>query len=817
MLEFNNGYICIKVDLDNGIIEEFKVRDEQMNWFISSYNLNRYGYSDAKSCLLGKSVLSYDSNEINTGEIKPSKKCIGQKGVNFIYNLKNLILEHSFELKDDRLSWRISVKNVSSSEVTIEKLYHWMPVAYIMHETIAENLNESCSFSTSLGSSKPYAICKKRSGIGKNMIVINQSGEMKSSGSLCKYKNLFFEKSAPSLSGLVLFNTVNAYKNPEIEQNSLLDWQYRDMYRNITLESDEVFEDSYDFAFYDNNEENESLLKLGVEIIDFPHIVYCNESTFINSLSPKAIKYCRIFGANIRGVYEESDLIKNISKHKVEIGPFTEPGERKMDIFYEDGSHACAIFAVYNSTKEIVEAFCDSIYTEKFIDDEQSDVYCAYKSVSRQGEACAKGSLLLMKNLVSPPNIDEIRQAEKNAAYYLRKRWLNDDFVAIKQYPGGFARIYDMDYLIVEFYLLSCFEDSQLSINTSDTYLMWAYYTAVYRFEDTPDKLPRENEEVKSASIISWFQMDIIKKLQEKGLLKESEYLKTLYKRHIDLQLGKIEKYSFIETEHYFDNAGISVTAETLLNEGYINEGMKAARLLIPNVSRNNDYRNVAPDRWWEALACMYHNLWCVLSAKAILTAYEKTLDSKYLFTAYDSMVPMFYNYDWNVVSSLNNIKKGDGVSTYCITSPNLNLEYASRNRFGQSVFKDEFFAEMDLAGDDWDLGMDLLVYLCTFGQTAYVTKKDDKLLCVNGCIVGSETSFNVKSHAAYPARYFFESLNMSIIRGSCNFTITSITMENNQCKKVEVQCEKDISDFEIYSETVGKRIRIYPEVIVQD
>lgn len=84
------------------------------------------------------------------------------------------------------------------------------------------------------------------------------------------------------------------------------------------------------------------------------------------------------------------------------------------------------------------------------------------------------------------------------------------------------------------------------------------------------------------------------------------------------------------------------MVAETLLNSGELEAGLDAASYLLANTADSNNYRNTAPDRWWKALGFMYHDLWAVFSAKAMLTAYEKSGDNRYLFASYKSMMLMF-------------------------------------------------------------------------------------------------------------------------------------------------------------------------------
>lgn len=814
-LHIHNESLSMAVDTDHGIVTQlvFSTDPDRMNWLISPDTLYRYDYSGSDNCLLGKSVLHTSSN-FDTGTLRPTSYIADETSVTFEYKLVELTVQHTFALEGSSLCWRIGVTNHTNHDVEIDTLYHWMPIAYIMHENIDENYGNSCAMVPSIGGDHSCVICKKRSGEGPNLLIVNPGNGMKSVGSLCKYKNLFFEKSAPSLSGLVLYCTVNTYPKSSIENNACVDWMYQDMYQGIILQSGECFQDAYQFLACPNGREDEFLAKVGVARVDYPPVVLCGNTAQIDiDYSCSATGYC-VFTANQYGETQELNIVLDAAGASCFLaGPFLTPGERKLQIHFLDGTSTFVVFTVYESMSMMTEAFCQDIFAHRFIDNPDSGEYCGYQSISRQGESCAKGALLLLKNLITPPVAAEIRQAERNGALYLRTRWLDEDFIAKKQYPGGFARIIDMDYLIMEFYLLSLFDDSLLTLHNADTYLLWAYHTAAYRMEVTPDKLPREAVEVELASMISWLQIEMIDRLRQKGYQKQSDHLEQLWQKQLGILKNRIQDRSFVETEHYFDNAGISVTAETLLNSGEISAGLEAAKLLLPNVAQSNDYRNFAPDRWWEALACMYHNLWAVFSAKAMLTAYEKSHDNRFLFSAYRSMMPMFFNYDWNAFSAQKLLDKGEGVSAYCITNPNLNLAYASRNRFGQSVFQDDFFADMDIAGDDWDLGADMIVYLFTFGQKAYVTMQNGKPICVNGELEGSLDYMRVTSFAAYSGQYYIEPFDITIIRGNSSFVIKTVTILNGECTEVEVSLLSESSDIQIFCSRNGGTSPIKPRI----
>ena len=788
---FQNEWISFSADPAAGTVTDLRCReDSRINWLIDGETANRYGYGDAAAKLLGKSVLRTAGQNWETENMAPAGVEEGENKICFRYLLGKLELRHTFEIAEGSFRWMIELENHGSAPARIDQMYHWMPVQYVMHETREENLHCSCSFVPSVSEDCSYALCRRRDGSGPDMVAANMGGGLRSFGSLCRYKNLFFEKEAPSLSGMVLMCAVNCFCE-EVPQT--VDWMYGDLRKPVVIGSGEVFRDDYSFFFTRRGELEKDLLQHELPVFRYEPAVICGRecSVSLKSSSP-AVSY-RLLTADRSGVHEEDAGTAERAEDgfTVSLKPFRIPGERKLCVTFENGKTASVIFAVYSSMREIVESVCGKISRELFIDDPEDPNYCGYRPISRQGESCAKGSLLLLKNLLSVPNPEEIRQVERNAALYLRKRWLNDDFTAIKQYPGGFARIIDMDYLLLEFYLLSQVDDRYLALNSADTYLDWAFRTAEYRLSVTPDKLPREAVEVELASMISWLQAEMPDQLRQRGRQEQADRLETLWKEHVCLQQRKARDGSFVETEHYFDNAGFSVVTETLLNSGCFEEASQTVRLLLANVAPGTDYRCYAPDRWWEALAPMYHNLWAVLSAKPLLTAYEKLGGTEYLEAAYRAMIPMFYNYDWNAVSARNQFEKGAGVSAYCLTSPNLNVQEASHNRFGQSIFKDDFFSQMDLAGDDWDLGMDMVVYLYTFGRKCYLVEKDGRLEAVNATVEDRDGAVAVKSNAAYPREYRLDAFGLTV-SAQGNACIGEVVLTDGACSRIMMQGSRE-------------------------
>ena len=808
-----NSVLSLKVDPGTGIVSELRTLADGMDWVISPALLDRYGFGDNRTCLLGKSRLQVNGTDLDTGCMKPSRIDAGNDRIRCTYNLDTVRLSHEFRLVGERVEWTLRVENTTQDPLHITKMLHWFPVSYVMHDRIEENLSQSCSLVPSISGGHTHVLCKKRDG-SRILTMTNPSGQVKSIGSLCLYQNLFFTKSAPSLNGLILHNTVHAWKSPEIEAHPQADWPYRDMYRTLVLEPGATFEDTCHLQWSEGADDEAALRQAGCAVLTYEPVVHVGHPVSLRIDHTARVAACRILRET--GVERSIPHPEQDGDGCLRLEPFPDDGERKVELVFEDGSTAFLFFAVYADMTTRCDALLAHIHRERFIDDPASPDFCGYRSTSPQGESCAKGAALLARNLLGWADPAEIAQAERHCALYLRRYWLQDDFTAIKKYPGGFARLFDLDYLLLSFSLLSFCDNEHLRLHDRNEYLLWAFRTAMYRLTDTPDKLPREKKESENALCVSWLVPQLMDALRTRGLETEADHLAEAWKVHVDRTSRQTQGYAFVETEHYFDNAGMAMFAETMLNAGKTAEGMKAAELLLYNVSRSTDYRNHAPDRWWEALACMYHNLWAVFAAKAMLTAYEHGGGTPYLFAAYRSMMPMFHNYDWQAVSAPRALARGEGVSAYCLTSPNLNNEQCSRNRFGQSIFTGDFFDGLALSGDDWDLGADLVVYLMTFGQKTYVVGQGESLRCVNGALAQTADAVTVTSFAAYPMACFFEA-DSQWIRCNAGVMLRRIVMQDGACVAVEIERRNDHIVPIITCEKDGRVNEIHPLIRIVD
>ena len=825
----NKNYILV-TNTDTGLIEGLYNKNDLDggNFLVSTEVLEDLGFGQQKNRLLGSTLFELSNARqgryketgnlpVNYMQIVDDTLSVGKitSGLEFIYD---------YRLMEDGLKWTASIKNISKNPITFTKLAHWIPIAYIYGTRVEKNLTESWSMVPSLELTTPFILCRKRNGLGPDYIVRNTTGGMKSVGSSCSYKNLFFEKASPSLSGIVLFNAALCWNSLEGD-NELTDWQYKDLYKELTLEPGEELKEGFEIRDYKAGKEREKLLSIGMNYIDFPPIALVGEKAKLKVYGKKPVRYTSYYipyGSNrveieIQGRCELD--IKKDEYTKVKVGPFLEAGERKIVVEFEDGSIYSLILPVYTSLRDYIEKISNYISTKSFITDPNDTDYMGYASVSPQGESCGKGSFLLLKNkLQAEPNIDEISQVEQNTINYILPNWFDEELKPKRKHGIGsdrFVRMYDIEYIILQFYLLGTFPDEVLTLNKASYYIKMAAELLRYRVEKTPDKNERELEETDLAMTCHWDMDDLLTRYESYGYKEEAREIRDLLKNYANTVTDIVEAGRSMVTEICFDNAGVAMTTGSLLTLNERKAGLEAAKLLIPNVAYSNDYRCFAPDRWWEAQAPMYHNLWAVNVSKAMLQAYEAGGSDEYLRLAYRSMMPLFYNYDWTIRSARRILKEGEGVSTYCITAPNLNYEPCSHNRFGQQIFEhDDFIRSLNLQGDDWDNGVDLVIYLQSFGQRCYVAGTKESPYVVGGQMEKLEQGYLIHSYSAYPSSYDLRPWNLLISRSSNNYTIDKIEFVGGECRKVYFKGKLSETDKYLWQDKDGKRIKIHPEFI---
>ncbi len=820
--QLENDNFKLVLDLNTGLIEGMFAKNDANggNFLISTETKNKLNFSDNQNHLLGSTLFETDGKITETGDFHPTNIIADKEKIIVTKNALGLEFTYHYKLLEDGIHWKSQIKNITSKDIAISKLAHWIPIAYLCNTDIDKNLTASWSMVPSTGISKPYFLCKKRNGEGPDYIVQNLSGGMKAVGSACAYRNLFYEKVSPSLSGAIYFNAAIAWSRLEGD-SPLTDWQYSELYRKITLSPEEELAEVFEIRQCESGKAEDRLISLGTAVVNYPPQSFIGETAILTVQGPKPVRYKSI-------CVTENDLEPRIEFHGIPqadgiivIGPFVEAGERKIIIELEDGQITSVMFSVYPSMREYIEIICNYIYSNRFISDPSNPDFYGYRSISPQGESCGKGSALLMKNLLSTnPNADEIKQVELNTTNYIIPHWLDDNLLPRKKYGDGthlFARLYDLDYIILQLYLLGTVKEDLLSENSPQAYIELAAKLFRYRIEKSPDKNTRELEEADLSMALHWNIEDLLRRFQSYGHTQEAKEIRSILKKYMERQKQAVDLNRSFVTEIYFDNAGIAMTTGTLLSYGDKEAGLKAGKLLLPNVAYSNDFRCCAPDRWWESQSPMYHNLWAANIAKAMLQTYIASGNAVYLDAAYRSMMPMFYNYDWTAKSSRRIMEKGEGVSTYCITSPNLNHEPCSHNRFGQQIFtNDNFINSLRLQGDDWDNGLDIVIYLQSFGQTCYVDGTQTSPYAVGGRIECMEKGTLIHSFSAFPSRYFLKPWEMTLERSENCYTLDEIIIKDGICTDAIIHGMISENANFLWRINNGIKTKIYPNFIIK-
>lgn len=157
----------------------------------------------------------------------------------------------------------------------------------------------------------------------------------------------------------------------------------------------------------------------------------------------------------------------------------------------------------------------------------------------------------------------------------------------------------------------------------------------------------------------------------------------------------------------------------------------------------------------------------------------------------------VFNCYDWNVASTPRRLQPGEAASTYSVAAPNLNMPALSRDRFGQSVFRDAsdpLFASLfsNATGDDWDMGEELVAYLLGFGTTAYLYRDTQgQLRCVNGYVTKDEDSWIITSYAAYPKKYVMQEEGL-VLQAKQGEVLRKARLWDGKLSALEAVCESE-------------------------
>ncbi|GEM_PF-808676 len=794
-----------------GTVESLIVRNdpEQMNWVIDAQYVQDAGYTNQDK-RFGQWSAVVDDERIESLDLQSHMEAIGEQGVSITFLHDKFHVQYEYLLdQDDEWKWNIRCTNCADHPIKVNGFHSWFSLAYIMFRDsdVLRNMNHSCAVFPHLGGDYAKFAAMRRSNEAPHLAIYSVGERVAAFGTYCSYVNRFLEQVSPSLDGMLYHRLSLIEDGSSLAQSADHDWIYSGDYSAVILEPSETRQWSFVFTPFTEQKEFYLLaLKYG-----HPHWTYSpvttTEGEFYAEVSvpehDNLHSVTLIRASDRAGIVEETDItdafkVVATTKSKRLRAVVSRPaaGELKLVARLESGKCDVLVGNVLEPIHSILEQRAAWLCEHSFNTAQATRPY-AFVPLSNQGESLGKLSFILMKNLLSPPVIEQVKKVEMSAVLDLKEHWfVAGDFGRPRPLYGSFYRIYDFDYIGHVYYLLSKFDTSLLSYADSDTYLEWAAQVMCMRLDSACHHSKREKEESRLVGVFILYIADLLEDLKRTGKMDGYAKLNTLWLEFIKGLKQDSQGYQGAVTEHFYDNAGFGPTCEALCLAGLTDEAHLYAPLIIANIGFSNDYRANAPDRWWEALSFMTHSLWGGLVAGAARSSYEALGDPRLLEAGYRATMAVFNCYDWNVKSTTRQLNPGEAASTYSIAAPNLNMPELSRNRFGQSIFKkssDPLFSSLfaNIEGDDWDMGEELVAYLLGFGSTTYLyTDGEGELRCVNGWIEPLDRGWKITSYAAYPTRY------MMLERG-CTFVahtgelVKSVLWINGQFERIEVKLEQ--------------------------
>lgn len=745
---------------------------EGMNWVIDVQYVEEAGYIDQDK-RFGQWSAIVNDELIESVDLHPQIEITNDDIARVTFSHEQFHVQYDVKLdRSGEWTWNVRCTNPTDQPIVIRGFHSWFSLAYIMFRdlNVLRNMKHSCAVFPHLGGDFAKFAAVRRSNEAPHLAIYNTGEKVATLGTYCVYLNRFLDQVSPSLDGILYHRLSFVEDGTSMAQTVENDWIYKECFTAVTLNPSEGREWSFVFTTFSEQDEFYNKAKqYGHPRWTYSPVITTEGKFYAELNLPHQVKLSSaqiLSVTDSAGTIHEMDITADFkvicpetNRLRVDV-PIATAGEIKLVASLDNGKQDVLIGNVLEPVHKILEEraswLCENGFNRK-IDHRPF----AALPLSNQGESVGKLAFILMKNLLSTPEPMQVRTVELSAFLDLKHHWFeNCDFTSPRPLYGSFYRIYDFDYIGHVYYLLSKFDADLLYYARPETYLRWAAEVMCMRLDPSCHKNKREKEESQLVGVFILYILDLLEDLSKANFTELHDKLNGLWRAFIkQLQQGA-DQYLGAVTEHFYDNAGFGMTCEALSLAGCTEEARKYAQLLIANIGFSNDYRANAPDRWWEALSFMTHSLWGGLSAGAARASYEKLGDNSLLEAGYRATMSIFTCYDWNIHSTTRKLQPGEAASTYSIAAPNLNMPELSRNRFGQSIFKnssDPLFSSLfsDIHGDDWDMGEELVAYMLGFGTTTYLyTDAEGRLRCVNGYLEPIDNGWKITSYAAYPTRY---------------------------------------------------------------
>lgn len=736
----------------NGIIEKLVLKEDphQMNWVINSNYLDQVGYT-SKDKLFGNFELKFEDKEYRSITIEPTMT-YDEATCRLRYSINAMDIVMEYDLSDsNKLIWKIRVENKTNQSFKLQHFSVWSSFAYIMFRDkhVEKNIFHSAALFPSISKDYTKLAVMRRSSQSSSLGLFQSSGSTLSVGSYCEFENKFFEAVSPSLDGVVYHDLI---LSSTMGLND--DWCYPA--NPVFLEKKESVEWEFVIMQVDNQEDfYQKAALLGHPQYDYTDLAFVGKTFDLEYQASSSVKSIQIFSAGHQLKNEPIQI--NATSCKM---IFSEPGEHKIFLLFENGKEDQIIINVIDSVERIiadrVDYLCQNSYKEEY--QNERDVFLP---LSNQGESLGKMTLILKLNLLGKMNKSQIEKVERSLNHYVLNKWFEKaDFNCPKNVYGDFYRVMDFEYLGHLLFLLSQIPDNYLHFHSSETYLNWASKVVELRINPAKHTRFREKEESEMLGVFFLYLDDLLEALKDK-LPNQYKKISMLWENNIFNILEEKSLYKGAMTEHFYDNAGFGPAAASLANAHYHDECEVYADLLLANIGFSNDFRMQNPDRWWEALSYMIHSLWGGISAAAALDVFHELKKPEYLEASYRAFIAVLYCYDSNATSTTK-LNPGEAASTFSCAKPHHNRPDLGHARFGQETFASDggifsgIFSESIKQTSDWDMGEELVAFLDRFGQDAYCYEKDGKLRLVNCHIDEVANQKIIFNDAPFPRHIFY-------------------------------------------------------------
>jgi len=235
-----------------GAVSSLIIREDpvRMNWVVDPAYLAEAGFPDEDK-LFGEWSMTVNGTAYASRDAVPLVRIDRgrQASVAFGGGPVDVAMTYSLE-EEDRLRWKIAVRNGSTETARITGLHVWFSLAHVMFRdlNVLRNMRHSCAVYPHLGGDFAKFAAIRRSHEAPHLGIYAAEGRTATLGTFCRYQNLFLEQVSPSLDGL-LFHRLSLVENGDsFPELAAADWIYGDQYRELALAPGESREWSYVFV-----------------------------------------------------------------------------------------------------------------------------------------------------------------------------------------------------------------------------------------------------------------------------------------------------------------------------------------------------------------------------------------------------------------------------------------------------------------------------------------------------------------------------------------------------------------------------------------